>query len=187
MTALAGSYQPGASGGFTFAEVLAVVTILGVLAVVAWPSQRAGDPVQAQLAAGEIAGALRFARQETLRTSTRHGVSWSQGAGQVRVFRLAATGNPPAWVYDVRHPVKRQPYTVTLAGGVTRGAALSGVAVTFAPPCAAPTGFVFDLSGQPVCGNPATSRVTGAQFTVSAGSARSSVSVAPVTGRVTQP
>lgn len=177
----------GAAGGWSLVESLAVVAIIATAAAVARPSLQADDGIQAHQAASELAGAFDFARRETQRTGLRHGVSWNTGAGELRVFRLDDAASPPAWVYDVRDPASRQPFVVRLAQDVGRDVTLDGVAVTFSGSCSMPSGFVFDLTGQPVCSNPAASRVTSAQFTVSVRSVSRQVSVAPITGRVIRP
>jgi type II secretion system protein H len=61
--------------GFTLLEIMIVAAILGIVALVAVPSFTSTSDGEAKLdlAAGEVAAAIRFARSETMRTGTVHG------------------------------------------------------------------------------------------------------------------
>jgi prepilin-type N-terminal cleavage/methylation domain-containing protein len=56
--------------GFSLAELLIVIVILGVVAKVAIPNLSSGDEAKLDVAAGEIIQALRFARSEAIRQGT---------------------------------------------------------------------------------------------------------------------
>ena len=55
------------SHGVTLVELLVVISILGVVALVAIPDFSSSKPAQLDLAANEFAAAMRFARSESMR------------------------------------------------------------------------------------------------------------------------
>ena len=105
--------------GVSLLEMTLVVVVLGVLAAALVPGLASSDPQRLALAADEAAAALRFARGESLRSGRPHGVRVSASPASLDVFRLDTSGVNPLEVYDVRHPLSRQPYAQPLAGAWT--------------------------------------------------------------------
>jgi prepilin-type N-terminal cleavage/methylation domain-containing protein len=168
--------------GFTLAELLFVVFVLAVIAAITIPPRDAGAERRLEQAAGEVADALIFARGESLRTSADHGVRIEDGK-RLRVFRLDASKGTPTEVYDVRHPVDKNPYDVDLASEtLTRGTRLTGHFL-FQRDGTADAAVSFDANGEAVRGRDARPLATGGVLIDNEG-LRISVAVAPLTGRV---
>jgi prepilin-type N-terminal cleavage/methylation domain-containing protein len=101
---------------FTLIELLLVVAVLAAAAAILLPAPTPVDRAQRiDLAAGEVAAALRFARDEALRTRRWHGVRITAASERIQVFSLDTTGTPPVETFDVRHPVDKKLYDLSLA------------------------------------------------------------------------
>lgn len=141
--------------GHTLVELLIVVSLLGLIAAVA--SQHASTSAAGQLeaAAGEVAGAIRFARIEAMRTRTMYGVDFSadaaSGERRIRVFRVDAAV-PPNAVHDVRHPITKSLFDIGLSSQPgTTGAAITQASFFFraSGPAEMREWVAFDSTGTP--------------------------------------
>ena len=171
---------------FTLVELLIVVAILAIVALV-YAAQPAGDTTHQKLdvAASEVASALRFARSEALRTGQPHGARIEPGSDRVRVFRLDVSGGPPVEDYSVRHPVDKKLYdlsfqTHSFAGSV--GVSLSQF--LFGGVGTPKQAVAFQPDGSPVSPENLTLMDSGDVDLSLSGQTRQ-VDVAPITGRVT--
>ncbi|MEE8342929.1 MAG: prepilin-type N-terminal cleavage/methylation domain-containing protein, partial [Gammaproteobacteria bacterium] len=113
--------------GYTLVEILVVISILGVVALVAIPDF-SSNTEKLELATAEVVQAIRFARSEAMRTGEPHGVVVNVPGDRVRVGR---SPNPPPAppIYDVRHPVDKKLYDLQFQsdrrlGGVDISAAV---------------------------------------------------------------
>ena len=183
--ALAEGSSPCEIRGRTLLETVIVIAIIGLIAAVASPTLTSSDNQKLDLAAQEFVAALRFARQEAIRSGMPHGITMNVGADQYQVFRLDLGTVPATWIYDVYHPVAKQIYAASVDSGLTRGVALDQVQLTFAAPCNNTNGFAFGPSGNPICTDPLTSPVANAEATFTQRGLNRVVSVSPMTGRVT--
>ena len=102
------------SHGVTLVELLVVITILGIVAVVAVPDFRSGEPQRLELAAEEFAGAMRFARSEAIRLGVPRGFRQQSSTKRIRVFRPDTGTSPWTLNYDVYHPLSKQIYDIDL-------------------------------------------------------------------------
>lgn len=173
--------------GFTLAELLAVCAVLSIAAVVALPSAQPLDEYRADAAAGEVVLALRFARDEALRTGQWRMFRCEPQSNQVRVTGLVAAG---ANLVEsaVPHPASRAPYLVSLAAAPAGGnVALAGCSFTFAGGATA-SALAFDDFGNPVRGSGDAAKrkqaLTAGTIVVGTGNTARTVTV-DVTGRVT--
>lgn len=176
--------------GLTLIELLFVVAILALLAATTLPVLLGtSHPAQARQGAERIAAALRFARDESLRTALPHGLAFSASsdADSLKVFMLDTSSLPPSPQYTVRHPLSRQLYAETLGAGSPFAAARVG-----ATPVITASGTTsqlhFSTDGAPAIlqgGSPLRLSGTSVRIRVSAGGHSQSVLVATETGRVT--
>lgn len=89
-------------------------TILVMLGSVALPRVDATQQSRMDLAADAVANAIRFSRDEAVRTGLRHMVSFDTNTQQVQVAELASNGPAPVPLPLARHPLSRQPYVIDL-------------------------------------------------------------------------
>lgn len=86
-----------ASCGFTLAEMLVTVAILGVVAAVAIPLLSSGDSTKLDVAAEETANLLRFAMSEARRTGGYVLVDGKTTAGQLALYNSSSSAQLPPW------------------------------------------------------------------------------------------
>ena len=178
--------QQGASDkGYTLVEILIVVTILGIVALVAIPNFPSNTH-KLDLAVAETAQALRFARSEAMRTGQLRGVRVNPASDRVQVFRITSL-LPPTFAYDVRHPVDKKLYDLQFQSDQqVRGIDISNVTFQYA---AAPSVeyLFFSDGGVPLTPNPfggAAWMLTLGNITLRYGNKTSMIDIAPMTGRV---
>ena len=171
--------------GFSFAELLAVVTILGVVAAVAIPDLSTSDPTRLDLAADEIAQAMRYARSEAIRSGEPHGFRLKSNVKRIRVFRPDISTSPWTLKYDVYHPVSKQLYDIELdTHPFARADNLSHNRV-YRGTCDTKANVYFDRSGIPRCADPETVLLQQFDVTLTLGSHTRVVSLHGLSGRVT--
>jgi type II secretion system protein H len=173
------------SQGYSLLELLLVLMVLGIVAVAAIPSLPSGDQKRLELAAGEIAAAMRFARSEALRTGKPRGFELQTTEGRIRVVSADSGSNPWTPRYDVEHPGMHDFYDIDLASrsygvidGMTRNAVFRGN-------CNNPDLIFFDTSGMPSCGDSGEALVDLYDVTLSYDSQSRVVSLHGIIGRVT--
>ena len=102
--------DPRRRTGWTLAELLIVIGVLGVVAAIAWPGRATDTERRLGAASDAITDALRFARSESLRTGIPHGAKITVADERVRVFWVDDGPVPPVKVFDVLHPLDRNLY-----------------------------------------------------------------------------
>ncbi len=175
--------------GYSLLELLAVVIILGIAASVAIPDISTTDPNKLDLAAEEVAQAIRFARSESLRTGEIHGVQISQNTQRVVAYKADLSTSPVSMEAILYHPVSKQ----RLDYDVDTGTMTSGVSITNTQdPFLYATGrrknLLFDDTGLPIWIVNSTSTTYVLQdgtVQLSYGGDKRTVRVAQITGRVT--
>ena len=184
------SRNRGRYHGYTLVEMLVVVTITGLVASLALPSLSTGGTTKIDLAATEVATAIRFARSEALRTGEGHGLTVSQATQQVTVKRYDLTTAPISTLGTLTHPINKHPYDFN----VNTGAGTKGVVISNSQDVFDYTGLgrrrslLFDASGTPkwiVGAGPTTYLLSDGTVELSYGNLQRQVSVSPMTGRVT--
>lgn len=170
--------------GFSLLELSIVIVLLGMIAAVAMPSATSSEYRRLELAASDVADAVRFARTEARRTGVLHGI-WADSANdQIRVFRLDESQNPNARIFDVYHPVWKQIYIVQLAAAPYNGVVLTGVGGQLTGACTDPENIVFDAGGVVHCFEPTSTRISNVSLALKFGNFEQSIAVAGYTGRV---
>lgn len=177
--------------GFTLLELLVVVAMLAIFAAVALPSLAPIGPEKVEAAAQQVAEALRFARDETLRSGEIHGVQVQLATGRVTVYRSSGALSPPYLGTILYHPVSKQPFDFFLAqGSLTAGVTIAnndapfryrGSALYWEDLLFAPAGNPTHLSSG------TTSQLQSGQIKLNCGGYGKTVVVHPITGRVTIP
>lgn len=135
------------SRGFTLTEMLVTCAVLAVAAAVALPSSQPAVEARAGAAAGEVARALRFAREEAMRTGALVMASCDTKQNTVSVYTPDSGGNVAAAIKD---PLTHMNYVAAI-GQAPAGAALRTCSFLFADNTQA-TALAFDANGNPVRG-----------------------------------
>ena len=125
--------------GFTMVELALVITILGILAWVAWPKFETYYEIKLDAAARRVAADLRYAQNRSIGTRSMHGVLFEPSLGRYTVF--APTPMTPAT--DPASPGK--PLRVDFgATGEFKGVTLASASF------GATSGIKFDFFGVPL-------------------------------------
>lgn len=174
----------GIGGGFTLAEILVCVVIIGIAAAVVVPQIGTRDDLRAAAAARVMMADLLYAQNRAIATQTRHYVVFTTSSPQC--YRIVTQMTP---LTNIAHPLtKASEYLVRLGAGGTSG--LEGVTlgnVSFEDR----TVLVFDELGVPHYYDPGSGSVT--QLSVPDGSAievvcdkfKVTLSIQPYTGEIT--
>jgi len=177
------------SHGVTLVEILVVVAILGVVAVAAIPDLRSGDDYRLELAAQEIAQALRFARSESIRTGEVHGVQISENTQRTMVYKADMAASPVGKEYTLYHPVSRQPFDFDLdEHPLANGVRITNTQSPFLFATGRRKNLLFSASGNPywiVNSSGTTYQLEDGTIQLGYGNGSRTVAVAPITGRVT--
>jgi len=171
--------------GYTLAEMLIVCAVLAVAAAVALPSAQPVAEFRADAAAGEVTQALRFARQEAMRSGAYRMLRCDPSQNRLSVYVPNAAG---AVTTLLEHPLNKMDYTLDLAQAPAGGnITLAGCSFQFADKTSAAT-LAFDADGNPVRGTgPAASQVqalSSGAIVVGAGNVKRTI-VVDANGRVT--
>ena len=136
------------------------------------------------VAASEVASAIRYAHSESWRTGQPHGFEQPAGTERIRVFRLDTGATPPVPVYDIYHPVTRQLYDIDLDGLSSAAVDSIALSASYRSACTQPERIAFDMNGTPWCTNPDTVLLESFELTLSLGTASRVVYTDGMTGRV---
>ena len=178
---------PGVAGqrGYTLIELVLVVVIVSALASIVLPTLAPGQSIKLDLAATEIAAAMRFARVEALRLGVARGFRQESTAKRVRVFSMDTQTTPATLVYDIYHPVDKQIYDKSFTqqpfafgGDMNHTPAYRGT-------CNAPENIYFDAGGIPWCADPDNVLLLRFDVTLTIGANSLVVTLHGLTGRVT--
>jgi len=173
------------SHGVTLVELLVVITLLGVVAVVAIPSFSSSNPQTLDLAAEEFANAMRFARSEAMRTGEPRGFKQPVDKKRIQVFRPDTGTSPWTLNYDVYHPLSKQLYDIRLKNHPFAAADSVTHSFSYRAACSQPGRIHFDRNGIPRCTNPETVLLEQFDVTLTLGGHSRVVTLHGITGRVT--
>jgi prepilin-type N-terminal cleavage/methylation domain-containing protein len=176
--------------GFSLLELSIVVLILGIMAVVVIPDSAPTNQQKLDLAANQIAQALRFAQGEALRTGEHHGVTISQVTQTITVIKWDLTTDPVSTELVPYHPVSKQSFAfdadqMSLAAGVS---IINSSDIFNYITIGRRRSLIFDPQGVPVWvlgSDDSAYRLLDGVVQLSNGNNQREVTVAPLTGRVT--
>lgn len=175
--------------GFSFVELLIVVTILGIAATVAIPDLSTTNTTTLDLAADKVAQAIRFARSESVRTGDIHGVEISQSTQRVVVYKADLTTTPVSMDVILYHPVSRKKFDFDVdTSTMTTGVNISNAQDPFLYATGRRKNLLFNAAGVPIWIVNATNTTYILQdglVQLSFGRHNRAVQVAQITGRVT--
>jgi prepilin-type N-terminal cleavage/methylation domain-containing protein len=171
--------------GFSLFELLFVMALIGLLATVMLPSKGPSDSIKLDLAASEIADALRFARSEALRQGVPHGVRFQRDEKRVRVYSMDTGTSPATPVFDIYHPVDRNIYDRQLAAMPFDFSGVMHVAPAGHGSCNNIEDFYFDADGVPWCADPDDVLLYEIKIALRIGNELGAVWLHGITGRVT--
>jgi prepilin-type N-terminal cleavage/methylation domain-containing protein len=173
--------------GYTLAEMLIVCAVLAVAAAVALPSAQPVAEFRADAVTSEVVSALRFAREEAMRTGAIRMLRCEPAQNRVSVYIPDANGGKAA---TVNHPLTQMDYTVVLeAAPSPSNVTLSGCAFIFLDKKGTTTTTIaFDGNGNPVLGTgDAKTQIlalSSGRISLGAGATQRTIAV-DATGRVT--
>lgn len=173
--------MPNRTHGFTLIELAMVALLLGLIAAIALPTGPNADVAMIDSAAYEVAAAVRYARDESIRTGVSHGVRQQSGANRFRVFRIDGTGTV---IFDVYHPVSKQLWDI----GFNTSPYFRNVVIErtndWRATCNINGNIAFRSEGTPICTDPDTTLLEKGLLTLKMGSMRREINVDGFTGRV---
>jgi len=178
--------------GFTLLELLIVITILGIVALVAIPYLQSPDTKKLEVAANEVVMALRYARSQAIRTGKPHGVRFTAVGDRVVVFELDMT-NPPIDSADeitLRQPHNKKLYDLSINTDTpTVGIGISVADFRFGGDPTPYEYVEFNAKGTPIhiASDGTTTLMDQGEIRLNQGGRISIVQLAAITGRVTQP
>ena len=170
--------------GYSLLELSVIVLILGIMAAVVIPNLSTTDPLKLDLAAQEVADAMRFARSEAMRLGQPRGFRYQSSEKRIRVFR-PDTGTAP-WTlnYDIYHPTSKKIYDIDLANHPFARVDSMTDSPVYRGTCIDAGNVHFDSSGIPRCSNPETVLLQQFDVTLTLGSHTRVVSLNSISGQV---
>lgn len=167
------------SSGNSLAEVLIVCAVLAIGAAVALPAAQPAVEFRADAATVDVVQAIRFARQEAMRSGALRMVGCDQAGNQLSVYVPDVNGAPVTMLQD---PLRKADYVVA-----TGALSLTSCDFMFADGKAAPM-LGFDADGNPVRGTGDAKKqamaMTSGAIVVGNGNVKRTIAI-DVTGRVT--
>ncbi len=174
--------------GFTLAELLVVILLMAALAATAIPQLSSQEPDRLDAATAEVRAALRFARQEALQRGTPVLVDMETQANTVKLM-LGTCKSPGTPLLD---PRSGRSFVVDLTlGPQTRQVGLNAQVLVSGGRTY--QGLVFDASGalSEACDVAATKDkgvpLRGSQIVLNMGQHQQTLTLWPLTGRVSGP
>jgi prepilin-type N-terminal cleavage/methylation domain-containing protein len=167
--------------GYTLAEMLIVCAVLAVAAAVALPSAQPVAEFRVDAAASEVVQALRFARQEAMRTGAYRALRCDIASNQLSVYVPDASGGVANMV---AHPLSKMDYTLNL-GQAPAGSNMALTRCSFVFTDKSTNTFLaFDADGNPIGGTMQIRALSSGTIIVGAGNVTRTIAVDAI-GRVT--
>ena len=176
--------------GTTLVGMAVAVSVIAIMATIAFPSFTSSDKYQLDRAINEIVIAIRFAQSEARRTGELYGIDIDRTTKQVTVYKVNIGSNPVSQEFVVNHPVTKKQYDFNIVSDL----GLSNIVITNSvdpflfQDTVRRKSLFFDKMGSPVWFDANTSKsiqLSDASIIMSLGTYTKSVSVSPYSGRVT--
>jgi Tfp pilus assembly protein FimT len=158
-----------------------VTLVVGMVAVIALPAGTNSLEARIDAAAGEVAAAVRFARDESIRTGVAHGVRQQTGSNQVQVFRIDGAG---VLIFDIYQPVAKQLWDIQFDTSPNYHGVVIDRTTDWRAVCNEGGNIAFRGDGTPTCTDPDTTLLEQGLVTVTLDNLRRDVAVDGFTGRV---
>lgn len=173
------------SSGYSLAEMLIVCAVLAIAAAVALPSGHPAVEMQADTVADNVVQAIRFARQEAMRSGALRMVGCDKANNKLSVYVPDTDGLPLSMLKD---PLRKTDYVVVPGQSFpSSGLALASCSFMFSDNKPAAM-LAFDADGNPVRGTGDPKKqamaMTGGTIVVGSGAVTRTIAI-DVTGRVT--
>ncbi len=172
-------------GGLTLIELVVVISVIAIIAAIAYPALPKDDSQELDMAAAEFAAAIRFARNESMRTGEPHGFRFLVNQYRIRVFRADTSVNPWTWIWDVYHPIDKQLYDHTFPADLTGSAIPVEHTPVYRGTCDRQGVVYFDENGTPWCLEPETVLLESYRLDFVTDTANVAITLDGITGRVT--
>ncbi len=170
--------------GFSLAELLVVVVIVGIVAVVAIPTFSSNDGKKVDVATNEVVQALRFSRSEAMRAGTHHGVRITADQERLQVFWLDLAPVTPTERFTIYDPISKKLYEENVKTSHASTGVLATADFRYAIPGSPVWAVAFNARGEPVASSDLNPMLSGS-IVLNLGNFSKTITVAPVTGRVT--
>ncbi|MDH5631907.1 MAG: prepilin-type N-terminal cleavage/methylation domain-containing protein [Gammaproteobacteria bacterium] len=171
--------------GISLIEMLAVVIVLGLAASVVTPNFAATNPARLEVAAEEVAQALRYARNRAISMGSPVGYVYESSSYRMRVFNINTAMSPWAPVYDIYHPVSKKLYDIDVSAIPSAAVSNNSQSVVHIGSCNAMDQLYFDSQGMAWCTNPDTTAVREFKVVLSLDGFSRTVTLNGRSGRVT--
>jgi prepilin-type N-terminal cleavage/methylation domain-containing protein len=174
---------------YTLTELLIVVAILAIAAVVAIPTAQPVAEFRADAAAGEVANALRYAREDAQHSGAQRLFDCDAAANSIAVFALETDKTTTRVAREpVEHPFNRAPYLLNL-NAAPAGNTMAFVRCTFTfDDNTSATAVAFDAAGDPLrgvgSGDARKSVLRAGQIVLGTGNVERTIAI-DTTGRIT--
>ncbi len=149
------------------------------------PFFMSADSGKLQVAAQEVADAMRFARSEAMRLRQPHGFTQWTSDRSIRVFRPDTGSVPWTPIYDIYHPLSKNISDIRLDGQLFVAVDSITAVTEYRGTCNTNAMVHFDANGIPRCLDPQTVLLDRYEVTLKIGDHQQVVSLAPITGQVT--
>lgn len=172
--------------GYTLLELVAVVSIVAVLAAVALPGFNPSRAEKLDLAASQVADTIRFARSEAIRTGNPVYVEIDESTDRLLIAEADLSGATVVAGATLRHPIDKKLLDVILSSaGTTSGVEFTNDPFDY-PVGGRQASVVFDAQGLPFRKAAGVNQLlTLGEVDLDLGDLDRTVMVAPITGRVT--
>ena len=170
--------------GVTLVEMAVAVAVIGFVASVAVLNTGVSDVARVEAAQSLVARAVRFARDEALRTRQPYGVALTDGARQIRVFRVDPGVDASVAIFDVRDPLSNNLWDQRFDDDpVTAGVTLT-IAGTWRGTCGNNRRIVFRDAATPGCLSTPGTLLDSATVTLALGGHEATVFIEGFVARV---